>query len=51
MKRLKELAGSISSWRGPVQLWRLEVRKVELEGVWICRCREFVRLGDAAEEV
>jgi hypothetical protein len=34
-----------------VQLWRLEVRKVMLEGEWICRCREFVRLGDAAEEV
>lgn len=45
------LAGSIPSRRGPVQLWRLEVAKVALEGLWVCRNREFVRLGDAAEEV
>lgn len=45
------LAGSIPSSRGPVQLWRLEVGKVELEGRWVVRDRVFVRLGDAAEEV
>ena len=45
------LAGSIPSRRGPAQLWRLEVRKVRLEGEWICRGREFPRIGDAAEEV
>ena len=45
------LAGSIPNRRGPVQLWRLEVAKRKLEGEWICRCRRFARLGDAAEEV
>jgi hypothetical protein len=45
------LAGSIPNKRGPVQLFRLEVRKVGLEGRWIGRCREFIRLGDAAGEV
>lgn len=45
------LAGSIPSTRGPVQLWRLEVGKRELEGRWVVKDRRFVRLGDAAEEV
>ena len=45
------LAGSIPSRKGPAQLFRLTVGKVELEGVFICRGREYVRLGDAAEEV
>lgn len=45
------LSGPIPSRKGPVQLWRLEVNKVKLEGVWICRNRQFIRLGDAAEEV
>lgn len=45
------LAGSIPSKRGPAQLWRLEVRKVPLEGQWVCRCRQFLRIGEAAEEV
>jgi hypothetical protein len=45
------LGGAIPSRRGPVQLSELEVAKVRLEGRWICRCREFIRLGDAAEEV
>jgi hypothetical protein len=29
------LAGSIPSRRGPAQLWRLEARKVQLEGEWV----------------
>ncbi len=29
---------------------RLEVNKVELGGRWICVGREFVQLGEAAEE-
>ena len=45
------LAGSIPSKRGPVQLWRLTIGKTELEGVWIVKNRQFIRLGDAAEEV
>ena len=45
------LAGSIPSRKGPAQLFRLTIGKVELKGVFICRCREFVRLGDAAEQV
>ncbi|WP_261339273.1 hypothetical protein [Singulisphaera acidiphila] len=36
--------------RGPAQLFRLEVRKVGGEGEWVCRCREVIRIGDAAEE-
>jgi hypothetical protein len=45
------LAGAIASKRGPVQVWELEIAKVRLEGEWICRNRQFIRLGDAAEEV
>lgn len=43
------LAGSIEGRRGPVQVWRLEVNKVELEGRWICDRREFVRPEDAED--
>src|SRR5262245_33559982 len=45
------LAGAIDGRHGPVQLWELEVAKVRLEGRWICRNRQFIRIGDAAEEV
>lgn len=45
------LAGSLPSRHGPVQLWRLEVGKRELEGRWVVRDRRFVRLGDACEGV
>lgn len=52
------LNGTIPSRHGPVQVWRLTIRpgglkgpEVELEGRWVCRNREFIRLGDAAEEV
>lgn len=45
------LAGSIPSRNGPVQLGRLEVGTVKLEGEWICRNRQFHQFGDAAEEV
>jgi|GEM_PF-2436562 len=45
------LNGSIPSRRGPVQVWRLTVDKRDLEGRWICRCRRFERLGDAAEDL
>jgi hypothetical protein len=44
-------SGTIASRRGPVQCWRLTIGRRSLEGRWICRNREFVRLGDAAEEV
>jgi hypothetical protein len=40
-----------ASRRGPVQVWELEVAKVRLEGRWVRRNREVVRLEDAAEEV
>lgn len=45
------LGQSIPSKRGPVQLWRLEVRKIKLEGEWIRRNREFVRIVEATEHV
>lgn len=52
-------AGSIASRGDRVQVWRLEVRPdgglkgptTPLEGRWVCRNREFIRLGDAAEEL
>jgi hypothetical protein len=31
--------------------YRLEIGKVELEGRWICLRRQFIKLGDAAEEI
>jgi hypothetical protein len=40
-----------ASRRGPVQVWELEVAKVRLDGRWVRRNREVVRLEDAAEEV
>lgn len=43
------LAGPIPSKRGPIQLWRLTIGKADLEGVWVCRNRQFVRLGEACD--
>ncbi|WP_406694308.1 hypothetical protein V5E97_24860 [Singulisphaera sp. Ch08] len=48
---ISQLARSIPTKRGPALLLRLEVHKVNLEGQRICRGREYVRLGEAAEEV
>lgn len=39
------LAGSAPGANGPVQVWRLEVRKAAIEGRWVCTGRRFVRLG------
>jgi hypothetical protein len=35
----------------PVQVFRLQVRKTDLEGEWICKGRQFIRLGETCEEV
>jgi hypothetical protein len=44
--------GWIDARRGsPAAMFRLVVNKVELEGEWICKGRQFIRLGEAAEEV
>jgi hypothetical protein len=43
--------GLVEHQRGPAQTFRLVVNKVELPGRWICVGREFVPLGEAAEEL
>ena len=43
--------GLVEHRRGRAKTFRLVVNKVELEGRWLCVGREFVRLGDAAEEL
>jgi hypothetical protein len=44
-------AGQVEHRRGPAVTWRLVVRKVEMDGRWLCLGRRFVRLGEAAEEL
>jgi hypothetical protein len=41
--------GLVAHRRGPATTFRLIIRKVELEGRWLCVARQFLRLGDAAE--
>jgi hypothetical protein len=43
--------GQVEHRRGPAVTWRLIIKKVELEGRWLCLGRRFVRLGEAAEEL
>ena len=43
--------GLVEHRPGPAKTFGLVVGKVELEGRWICVGREFVALGDAAEEL
>jgi hypothetical protein len=43
--------GQVEHRRGPAATFRLAIGKAELEGRWLCVGREFVRLGEAAEEV
>jgi hypothetical protein len=43
--------GQVEHRRGPAATFRLTIGKVGLEGRWLCVGREFVRLGEAAEEV
>jgi hypothetical protein len=43
--------GLVEHRRGPAKTFRLVVNKVELEGRWLCVGREFVPLGEAAEEL
>jgi hypothetical protein len=43
--------GQVEHRRGPAATFRLMIDKVELEGRWLCVRREFIRLGDAAEEL
>jgi hypothetical protein len=43
--------GQVEHRRGAAVTFRLIIRKVELEGRYLCLRREFVRLGDAAEDV
>ena len=43
--------GLVEHRRGPAKTFRLVVGKVELAGRWICVGREFIALGEAAEEL
>jgi hypothetical protein len=43
--------GQVEHRRGPAATFRLVIGEVELEGHWLCIKREFIRLGDAAEEL
>jgi len=43
--------GQVEHRRGPVATFHLMIGKVALEGRWLCMGREFIRLGDAAEEL
>jgi hypothetical protein len=43
--------GQVEHRRGPARTFRLTIGKVELEGRWICLRRQFIKLGDAAEEI
>jgi hypothetical protein len=43
--------GQVEHRRRPAATFRLVIGKAELEGRWLCVRREFVRLGDAAEEL
>jgi hypothetical protein len=43
-------AGMVASRRGPATVFRLVVGQAEIEGRWLCVGREFLPLGDAAEE-
>jgi hypothetical protein len=44
-------AGQVQHRRGVAATFRLVLDQQELEGRWLCVGREFVRLGDAAEEL
>lgn len=44
-------AGQVTHRRGPAVTFRLTIGKVEMEGRWLCVAREFIRLGEAAEEL
>jgi hypothetical protein len=48
---IARLTGSIPHRKGPAQGSGLEVNKVEIAGFFVCRCRDFIRIGDAREEV
>jgi hypothetical protein len=43
--------GQVEHRRGPAVTFRLMIGKVDLEGRWLCLGREFLRLGEAAEEL
>jgi hypothetical protein len=43
--------GMVAHRRAPAATFRLVIDQVELEGRWVCVGREFVRLGEAAEEL
>jgi hypothetical protein len=43
--------GQVAHRKGPAVTFRLVIGKVELEGRWLCVGREFIRLGEAAEEL
>jgi hypothetical protein len=43
--------GQVAHHKGPAVTFRLMIGKVELEGRWLCLGREFIRLGEAAEEL
>ena len=43
--------GVVENRRGIAKTFRLVVGKVELPGRWICVGREFILLGEAAEEL
>ena len=43
--------GLVAHPQGPAKTFRLVLGKVELPGRWICVGREFVHLGEVAEEL
>ena len=43
--------GQVAHPKGPAATFRLVIDEAEVDGRWMCIGREFVRLGDAAEEV
>jgi hypothetical protein len=43
--------GWVQLRNAPVKTYRLVVNEVELPGRWLCIGRQFVQLGEAAEEL
>jgi hypothetical protein len=43
--------GKIEGAKEPLPVFKLRIRRQEIEGRWIVVDRRFVRLGDAAEEL
>jgi hypothetical protein len=41
--------GLVEHRRGPAKVFRILIRGVEIDGLWLCVGRRFVPLGDAAE--